>query len=209
MNISRFFIAVGVASSMALVACGGAGDPSEELAEEQSALGEIGCTTAGGTPYLEKHGKSTTPSSSCNTTQTLYSAHASYDNGPTCTDQYIFEIRDIQGRAFTPVPGLDFDLDAAWCDRYTVEAALYLRDAATQQWTTHTTKLVGAMNHAGACSLHYAAGYSSLPSVSGSEGYDVARLAVKGTLTLYIFVEGPTHYKLPVKVDIQYPPSPC
>lgn len=210
MNASRVFITMGAVLSMSLVGCGGATDGHDQLAAQEAELGEIGCSTAHSIPYLGKspNGKSKPASASCGVIDSMQSNSWTYDN-PGCTDQYIFEITDIEGRAFSATPLLDFDIESMWCGNHAVEAALYLRDATTQQWTVHTTKLVGNLD-LGYCTLGLAPGYSSLPSVTGAEGYDLARIAVKGTLTLQIYAnEPPSVFKMPVRVDVEYPPSPC
>lgn len=214
MNTSRFFIAVGVAFSMALVGCGGAQDPSEELAEEQSALGEIGCATVGGNPYGggRADGSTQAAPASCNTSVGLSSINTSYDNGLTCSGQHISEVTGLAGRKFSILPSWRQDywsIDSSNCQNASMEVGTYYRNATTHQWTVHTMKVAYVPFGAGCLPLPDV-GYTFPPAVNGTEGYDMVRVAAKATYTIPAqYGRAAIVYKVPTRVEIKYPPSPC
>lgn len=216
MNTSRFFSIAGVAFSMALAACGGAAEEAEELAVEQSELGEIGCATVGGNPYVgdRQHGVSREPATTCGTTFTFSSPNATYTNGATCGDQYIHEFKNIQGRKLQLFPNWDFNsqpIAPGTCENAQVEMATYVRHGVTKQWTTFTTKVnFLSVPGLGCWPLFDTTNHGFPPTLDGTEGYDMIRSATKATYTIPATPRSPAiTYKVPVKVDIRYPPSPC
>ena len=205
MNAFRTFIMVGMAASMtvSVAACGGAPEDFE-LAEQEAELGELGCSTVYGTPYSGRNGTSVT-AGACNSFQQFRSSSNTYTNGTTCADQYIAEIRDIQGRALSVQPVWRHDaipLDATSCSNATIEVGTYMRNASTGTWSVHTSKLKG-LYFLGGCWFLPESGYTYPPTLTGSEGYDLLRVGIKST------IGGIAVIKVPTGVDIYYPPSPC
>lgn len=212
MHASRFFLAAVAVLSMGLVACGGAAEEADNVASEQSALGEMGCTTAGGNPYgdIIRRGRTTTPTA-CGTTEHFYSSTSSYDNGPTCADQYIAEVTNIQGRALSVNPVWRSDaqlLPLDNCGGGVIEVGTYMRNASTGQWDVHTTTMRGFNFFGLGCVMFPEAG-QTLPSLNGTEGYDTIRVAIQAKYTTAPSSMARITYKVPVAVDIVYPPVPC
>lgn len=212
MKASPILVALGATLSMSLVACGGAPEDFEQLAEQEAELGEIGCATVWGTPYSggSRDGKSAEPTA-CGTRQEFRSLTALYDNGPSCSEQFIAEIRNVQGRKLNVHPAWRNDeapLVVGQCDRGEMEVATYMRKASTGEWDVHTTKLRGYDFLGLGCIMAPAPGYPYTPSIPANAGYDLVRVAAKATYTVHMGV-GTYKYRVPVGIDIIYPPSPC
>jgi len=211
MNASRVFIMMGMAISMSLVACGGATDEFEQLAEQEGDLGEIGCATAGGNPYsgIIRNGKSVTPTA-CGTTQQFRSSGTTYTNGATCSNQYIAEVTNISGRKLSVFGVWRHDLlplSAVNCDQAVIEVGTYMHNASTNTWNVHSTKYRGQWwGGSLGCVVWPDAGYTFPPGITGSEGYDVVRAAGKAYIEGRL---GSPNTPVPVAIDIIYPPSPC
>ena len=213
MNAFRIFIMVGMAASMtvSVAACGGAPEDFE-LAEQEAELGEAGCATVSGTPYSGKstHGSSATPSS-CGTTQHFRSPDSSYNNGSTCSDQYIAEVRNIQGRKLTGMGMWRHDLiplDKYTCSKAKIKVGTYMRNSSTGLWDVHTTTYSGQwLGGVYGCVVIPDSGQSWV-TLNGTEGYDTIRFAARATFS-YVTGSGSIEVKVPVGVDVIYPPSPC
>lgn len=214
MNTSRFFLVLGAALSMTVIGCGGVADDQERLAVDEAELGEIGCATVGGVPYAgsRTNGSTQVAPSSCSTTVALTSLSTSYDNGYTCSEQFVSEVTGLAGRKFSVLPNWRQDywfLDSSNCQNAEVEYATYYRNASTHTWTTHTTKIAFAPVGTSCLGLPVT-GSSFPPAVNGTEGYDMVRVAAKATYTIPAQHGRPAIvYKVPTKIDIKYPPSPC
>jgi hypothetical protein len=158
----------------------------EDVGSTEQELGEAACSTINVSSDPTQGAVISDPSFFCSFWNTAMSPNAAYGtSGSACTSQFVTEVQNVSGRAFSfvarPSTGYMWSIDGATCGKLHASVGAYGHNASgwtlLGAYTTHGVWTPPSGGFVGYCMMQLDAGSPTPPKVTGAEGYDAVRVA--------------------------------